>query len=77
MIQIKPNSKVIVMPHKDNTNIFATNKTGTVKLIQNKDGIDLYYIHIDRDISGFSFPIVNIPYGHGYIAIYEELALIE
>ena len=77
MIQIKPNSKVIVMPHKDNTNIFATNKTGTVKLIQDSNGIDLYYIHIDRDISGFSFPIVNIPYGHGYIAIYEELALIE
>ena len=77
MIQIKPNNKVLIMPHKDNTNIFAINKTGTVKLIRNDKGTDLYYIHMDNDISGFPYPIVNIPFGHGYIAIYDELALIE
>ena len=76
MIQIKPNTRVLIMPHKDNTNPFAINKTGTVKLIRNEDGTDLYYICMDNDISGFPYPIVNIPFNHGYIAIKEELAFI-
>jgi hypothetical protein len=76
-IDFKPNNRVLILDHKDNTNPKAIDETGTLKLIRNVDDIDLYYIHMDNDIGGAPYNALDIPQGHTYIAVYEELALIE
>jgi hypothetical protein len=79
MIQnIKLNSKVLIMPHKDNVHPEAIGEKGIVKLIHNSDDTDLYYIYMDNYFEELPpSEALNIPQGHTYIAIYEELALIE
>lgn len=79
MIQnIKPNNKVLIMPHKDNIHPEVIGQTGTVKLIHNSDGTDLYYIHTDNYFEDLPpYEALNIPQGYCYISLYEELALIE
>jgi hypothetical protein len=77
MRDINPNNRVLILEHKDNTNPKAIDEAGTVKLIRNTYGKDLYYIHMDNDIGGAHYKALGIPLGHTYIAIYEELALIE
>ena len=76
MREVNPNTRVLILEHKDNTNPLAIDKTGTVKLIQDSGGTELYYIHMDESIMGFPYKALNIPLGHGYIAIKEELAFI-
>lgn len=76
MRKVNPNTRVLILEHKDNTNLLAIDKTGTVKLIQDSEGTELYYIHVDENIDGFPYKALNIPLGHGYIAIKEELAFI-
>lgn len=77
MIQFKPNNKVMIIEHYLNTNELAVFKTGVIKAIINVNGTDQYYIHMDEDIDGFKHDGFKIPKGHGYIAGYKELALIE
>ena len=76
MREVNPNTRVLILEHKDNTNPLSIDKTGTVKLIQDKDGTELYYIHMDSNIDGFPYEAIGIPLGYGYIAIKEELAFI-
>lgn len=76
MREVNPNTRVLILEHKDNTNQLAINKTGTVKLIQDSNGTELYYVHMDESIMGFPYKEVGIPRGYGYIAIKEELAFI-
>ena len=76
MREVNPNTRVLILDHKDNTNPLAIDKTGTVKLIQDQEGTELYYIHMDENIDGFPYPAIGIPLGYGYIAIKEELAFI-
>jgi hypothetical protein len=79
MIQnIKPNSKVLIMPHKDNIHPEAIGEKGVVKLIHNSEGTNLYYVHMDNYFENLlPYQALDIPVGHTYIAIYEELAFIE
>lgn len=77
MIEIKPKSKVLIKEHNNNTNPLAIDKTGTVKAIDDYDGTTIYYIHMDENIDGFPHKGLKIPIGYGYLAIYEELMLIE
>jgi len=76
MREANPNTKVLILEHKDNTNPLAIDKAGTVKLIQDTEGTELYYIHMDSNIDGFPYEAIGIPLGYGYIAIKEELAFI-
>jgi len=76
MREVNPNTRVLILDHKDNTNPLAIDKTGTVKLIQDSEGTELYYIHMDESIMGFPYEAIGIPLGYGYIAIKEELAFI-
>jgi hypothetical protein len=74
--EINPNTRVLILDHTDNTNPLAIDKTGTVKLIKNNGGSDLYIIQMDENINGFPYKALDIPLGYGYIAIKEELSLI-
>jgi len=76
MREINLNTRVLILGHKDNTNQLAIDKTGTVKLIKDEEGTELYYIHMDENIDGFPYKAIGIPLGYGYIAIKEELAFI-
>lgn len=75
MIQnIKPNNKVLIMPHKDNTHPEVVGEKGIVRLIYK----DLYYIQTDNYFENLPpYKELNIPQGHCYISVSEELALIE
>jgi hypothetical protein len=77
MREIKPKDRVLILEHKDNTNLKAIDEAGIVKLIRDTEGTDLYYIHMDNDIGGAPYKALGIPLGHTYIALFEELALIE
>jgi hypothetical protein len=79
MIQnIKLNNKVLIIPHKDNIHPEVIDEKGIVKLIHNSEGTDLYYIQTDNYFEDLPpYKALDIPQGHCYIAIYEELALLE
>lgn len=79
MIQnIKPNNRVLIMPHKDNIHPETIDEIGTVKLIRDNNGTDLYYVYLNNYFENLPpYKPLNIPQGHCYIAVYEELALIE
>lgn len=66
------------MHHKDNIHPEVIDNVGTVKLVHTVEGTDLYYVHMDNYFESLPFynPL-NIPVGHCYVALYEELALIE
>jgi len=76
MREVNPSTRVLILKHKDNTNPLAIDKTGTVKLIKDENGTELYYILMDENIDGFPYRAIGIPIGYGYIAIKEELAFI-
>lgn len=46
MREVNPNIRVLILEHKDNTNPLVIDKTGTVKLIKDEEGTELYYIHM-------------------------------
>jgi hypothetical protein len=79
MIQnIKPNNKVMIMPHKDNTHPEVIGQIGKVRIIHNSEGTDLYYVQTDNYFEDLPpYVDLNIPQGYCYISVYEELALIE
>lgn len=79
MIQnIKSNNKVLIMPHRDNTHPEVIGEKGTVKLIHNSEGTDLYYIKTDNYFEDLPpYEDLNIKKGYCYVALYDELALIE
>jgi hypothetical protein len=77
MREVNPNTRVLILEHDDNTHKLAIDKTGTVKLIQDYEGTELYYIHMDEYIEGLpKYDALKIPLGHCYIAIKGELAFI-
>ena len=47
MREANPNTRVLILEHKDNTNPLAIDKTGTIKLIQDSEGTELYYNSIN------------------------------
>jgi hypothetical protein len=76
--KIKIDNKVIIMSQKDNIHPEVIGEKGIVKLIHNAEGTDLYYIQTDNYFEDLPpYQVLNIPQGYCYIAIYDELALIE
>lgn len=77
MREVNPNTRVLILNHKDNIHSSAIDKTGTVKLIKDDEGTELYYIHLDEYIEDLPlYKALNTPQGYCYIAIKEELAFI-
>jgi hypothetical protein len=77
MREVNPNTRVLILEHKDTIHPLAIDKTGTVKLIQDYKGTEMYYVQMDEKIDGLPpYKALNIPIGYCYIAIKEELAFI-